>query len=385
MFHSLASLAIGLSVCSLAAVSGAEDGASEEVLKGHDLRRSGTTYILPAEAEVQKKLNEARALYQRLTYAQARQRELEYGTANAKQMTQQMTQQRILLNQQLTQANSVQDHNRLVAMINQLSDQIDLMNQQVNDPAMRKEVNSQVPISREAYMQAVLDLRQLVDKATAAYEELAKDEEVTAALGALGQKAKVKPALGPSRTFLANVKLLEKVEGSVLTESVELRKEGGIYWVDVTFNGKVTKPLAFDTGASSIVLPAAMAAEIGLKPGKGDPTVKAQVADGSVIEAKEMTIPSVRVGKFTVKNVTCIVMPAEKEDVPPLLGQTFLKNFTHKFSGDSGRLVLSQVETPEAEKAAPQPKTTTRSPRTKRPSQTQAPSIERSPNPGSPR
>jgi predicted aspartyl protease len=64
----------------------------------------------------------------------------------------------------------------------------------------------------------------------------------------------------------------------------------------VNFNGKVTQPLAYDTGASSVVLPASLAAQIGLKPGKDDPTVRAQVADGSVVEAKPMTIPSVREG-----------------------------------------------------------------------------------------
>jgi clan AA aspartic protease (TIGR02281 family) len=144
----------------------------------------------------------------------------------------------------------------------------------------------------------------------------------------------------------------------------------------VTFNGKLTKPLAFDTGAASVVLPAALAAAIGLKPGKDDPTVRTQVADGSIVEAKRMTIPSVRVGKFTVQDVVCLVMPAAKEDVPPLLGQTFLKNFTHQFSGETGTLVLSQVETPEAEKVAPRAKTSARSSNKKR----QAPAIERSPD-----
>jgi clan AA aspartic protease (TIGR02281 family) len=227
----------------------------------------------------------------------------------------------------------------------------------------------------------VLDLRQLVDRTNAAYAELAQDAEITSALAALNQASKVKLTLGPSRTYLANAKLLEKVEGSVLSETIELRKEGGIYWVDATFNGKVTRPLAFDTGASAVVLPAALAAAIGLKPGPGDPTVRAQVADGSVVEAKQMTIPSVRVGKFTVKDVVCIVMPADKPDVPPLLGQTFLKNFSHKFNGEAGTLVLSEVETPESGRPEPTAtsasKAATRSARTR--PQTQSPVLE--PNP----
>ena len=103
----------------------------------------------------------------------------------------------------------------------------------------------------------------------------------------------------------------------MLTENVPLRKEGGIYWLDVTFNGKVTKSMAFDTGASSVVLPAEFAAEVGLKPGSDAPVVKCQVADGSVVEARAVTIPVMRVGQFTVRDVPCVVMPASKKDVPP--------------------------------------------------------------------
>jgi clan AA aspartic protease (TIGR02281 family) len=341
------------------------------------------SYVLPAEAEVQKKLNEAKALYQRLTVARMRQRQYEQAVSDNRMMVQQMTQQRIMLNQQLSRVTTAQENNRLVAMINQLNDEIDLMRQQAADPALAKEINAQVPSQREAFTQAVLDLRQLVNQATETYGALAQDEEVKSALDALNQKSKMKFTLGPSRTFQANVKLLEKVESSVLSETVEVRKDGGIYWVDVTFNGKITKSLAFDTGASSVVLPAALAAEIGLKPGEDDPTVRAHVADGSVVEAKQMTIPSVRVGRFTVKDVVCIVMPADKKDVPPLLGQTFLKNFIHKFNGDTGTLVLLKVETPEAEKSAPRAKAAPRSARTN--TKRQAPVIERSPAPDGPK
>jgi clan AA aspartic protease (TIGR02281 family) len=384
MSRCLSSLATGLFVCSLAAPASAVEDAStaEGVLKAHDLRRSGSTYVLPAESIVQKKVSEARVIYQRLSVALMRQRQFEQGTSDTKQMVQQLTQQRMMLNQQLSQVTTAQENNRLVAMINHLGDQIDLMRQQVSDPALQKGINAQVPTQREAFLQSVLDLRQIVDRATATYEELAANEEVKAALDALNQKSKVKFTLGPSRAFLANVKLLEKEEGAVLSETVELRKEGGIYWLDVTFNGKVTKPLAFDTGASSVVLPADLAASIGLKPGADAPTVQAHVADGSVVEAKQMTIPSVRVGKFTVNDVSCIIMPADKKDVPPLLGQTFLKNFTHKFNGEAGTLVLSKVETPEAEKPAPRTKAATRPSRTN--TKRQAPVIERSPDPGSP-
>ena len=144
------------------------------------------------------------------------------------------------------------------------------------------------------------------------------------------------------------MKLLENAEKSVLTENVPIRKEGGIFWLDVTFNGKVTKPMAFDTGASTVLLPAEFASEIGLKTGPDDPEVECQVADGSVVKARASTIPVMRVGQFTVQDVPCVVMPASKKEVPPLLGQTFQRNFTFKFNADAGKLSLTRVDAANA-------------------------------------
>ena len=63
-----------------------------------------------------------------------------------------------------------------------------------------------------AYHQALLDLRKVVDATTAKYDELAKNDEVTKALKLIGKGQREKPKLGPSREFLDNVKLVEKLE-----------------------------------------------------------------------------------------------------------------------------------------------------------------------------
>ncbi len=335
---------------------GAEPSAAEATLKEKELRRSGQTYVLPEESVVKEKLAAAQALYKQLSLAIARQRAFAQGVSDSKAMVQALMQQRMMYNQQLTQATTAVQHNQVVGALNVLNDQINMIRQNANDPEAASQVAAQVPRQREAFIQAVIDLRQLVDEATAKYEELADDDEVKEALEALNRSARAKVALGPSRAFLANAGLLKKVESAVLSETIDLRKEGGVFWLDVTFNGKVTKPMVFDTGAASVVLPHELASELGLKPGPDDPIVKAQVADGSIVEAKQMTIPSVRVGKFTIKDVVGIVMPAEKRDVPPLLGGTFHKYFSYNFSPESGRLVLSKVETPDEAAAAPRAK-----------------------------
>ena len=88
---------------------------------------------------------------------------------------------------------------------------------------------------------------------------------------------------------------------------------------------------------------AEFAAKIGLTPEASDQTVQLHDATGGITTAKMMTIPTVRVGPFTVNNVDCAVLPPNKRDVPLLLGQSFINQFTHKV--DNGRLLLSKVET----------------------------------------
>ena len=100
--------------------------------------------------------------------------------------------------------------------------------------------------------------------------------------------------------------------GNKETDRIPLKKEGGIYWLDVVFKGTHSRRLAYDTGALSISIPEEMANEIGLKAKQGDSDVCMQVADGSVHDARKTTASSVTVGKFTLKDVECVVVLAKK-------------------------------------------------------------------------
>ena len=66
----------------------------------------------------------------------------------------------------------------------------------------------------------------------------------------------------------------------MLTEAVEMRRRGGVFEVDVTFNGKTTVPLIFDTGASFTTISDELAKRIGLQPQASDRTIELHVADG---------------------------------------------------------------------------------------------------------
>src|SRR3954451_24226721 len=76
----------------------ADDPAPEALLKDKRLRRVGTSYVLPGEAEFSKKLGAARTLYKGLSNAIIQQEALSQHLAANKELIQQLTQQRIFLN-----------------------------------------------------------------------------------------------------------------------------------------------------------------------------------------------------------------------------------------------------------------------------------------------
>jgi clan AA aspartic protease (TIGR02281 family) len=347
MIRTTSAVCLGLSLTILGSVlpTIADDTATPaDVLKTKGLKRSGDTFVLGSEAEVQKAVSEARAASKAVQQIQERKRQFEQNIRQGNDAIRELTEQRILLNRQLSETTSTFEHNQLVSRINEISDRLNLLQREVGDPEAGQSAGAAVALKRETFIEKVLKLRKLVDQTNEEYTAVAKDEEIKKALEALNKDNPRPARLGPSKAFLTNVRLLENVEKSVLTESVALRKEGGIFWLDVTFNGKVTKPMAFDTGASIVVLPYSMAKEVGLTPGKDAPTVQTRVADGTTTEAKKVVAPLLRVGKFSVKDVECIVMPPNKTDVPPLLGQTFQKHFSIKFDPEGRKLVLTKVE-----------------------------------------
>lgn len=327
-----------------------EDPAPDVALKQKGLRRSGQIFVLPAESELARRLGALRVLGRELALVIGQQHAAEAQAETNKQLIVTYTQQRRVLREQLQVANSVDEHNRIVNMLNELGDRVTLLAEGGANPKAVKELTETATRRREDYVQGLLDLRQLIDQTNKQYADLGKDDEVRSALSALNAKTKSPLKLGPTRAYTTNVKTFERLESALLTETIDLRKDNGVFWVDAVLNGKVSKPMIFDTGASLVSLPAELASQLDLKPSADQPVVRLQTADGTIVEGKLMTLASVRVGKFTVENVQCAVLPPSVKDAPPLLGGSFLKNFASKFSPGTGQLTLSKVTMPGAEK-----------------------------------
>ena len=335
------------------------------LLKSKNLKRSDSVYLIVEEGQVHKKLASARTLLIQFRQASWDQQAFEAGIQDRKAFEEELIEQRAYYNQQIAEVNQqmppvemartneavnlarnalIDQNNKLVGLANEVNDRLRLLNNQGDELRLKQKVAEEVARRREAYMQTILDTRELVDVALKSYDTLSKDPEIQQAIKAANETSKPKIKLGPSREFLSDIAAFEKLEADVLTATVELRREAGVNWIDVTINGKLTKPMIFDTGAGYTLLSSKLADEIGLKPKASDPTVECKTADGAIIKARKMTVDTMRVGKFTVRNVVCAIMPADKGDVDPLLGQSFQRHFTFQYSPEAGRLTLSQVD-----------------------------------------
>ncbi len=364
---------LALVLCPIgSAVTYAQDLQPQEVLKNNNLKRSaGSTWVLAREDVILKDVRRARSLSAQLSSAQQQQRALEMGDQNPQVLIDNYRQQLDWLSQSIgaydqelanlgstggNQAGAVyrnmlvNERNALVAQQNRLSNLINnLGDQRGQFQEQKQQFYAEVAQLREAYVQVVSDLRTAVDEITAKYAEVSTKEEVSKALKQLSASSRIKQKLGPSKDLTAAIKWLARFEGSVQNETIELHRQNGVDHVDVMLNGKGPIRMVFDTGAGPTSISSALATRLGLK--ATGRTVACVVADGSKVMAKEMIIRTVSLGRLTVKDVTCVVMPKEKGEVDPLLGQTILQRFDFKYTQGSGRLVLTKVEADEPVKS----------------------------------
>ena len=209
-----------------------DDSSPDQVLKRLGVKRSVSSYILAEEAIVKTKLNEARMVRQRLSGAIQQAREIEQLIQFNRQEIRRWNAQRLELNQQLAAAGeglSVQEHNRLVALINACSDRIRELESQMPDPPTRRQIDADIAERRGAFIQAVLDLRKRVDETSKKYVDLAKDDALKQAMAAREPRSKSPVKFGPSSDFKNSTQQLQNLEKLVLTDTITVVPKGGVY------------------------------------------------------------------------------------------------------------------------------------------------------------
>ena len=274
--------------CGIAGPGDSRGRLREQVLKSHELKRSGTIWMLPGEAAILKDLRDARALSREIGEGIAQQQAFEYGSQERKLEVQQLREQSNLLNQQLAMVNQElanlggaggnfvqqqraqlgRQNNMIVAQLNQITNRLQAFQDQSKDQEKdtKLQLNAEVGKTKEKYTEAILELRKAVDEITAKYDELKNNPEVTKALASLSASTKSQHRLGPSKALSEAIKLLKRSAGSVQSESIELHRENGVFHVMAMLNGKVPVRMVFDTGAGLTTISSKLASQIGLKP-----------------------------------------------------------------------------------------------------------------------
>lgn len=106
------------------------------------------------------------------------------------------------------------------------------------------------------------------------------------------------------------------------------RRAGGTPVIDVVFNGNKTFEMIVDTGASGTLITQRMASLLGVRPVR---TVRAGIADGSVVEFPIGMVRSIRVGGAAIQNVEVAIA---KQMQIGLLGHDFFGNYDVKIKKD---------------------------------------------------
>ena len=328
-----------------------DDKDVKAALLAKGLRVTSAGLAVVEEADLSKGLKEVSKLRKTMQGAEKELAAMKKQQENNKKAITGLTALNVQLNARLANVgpNDVTTNNKLVGAINANISQMKLLNSQSDEiETLIKTSHGKANEARESYIQFILDLRKTTDAISEKYKSLASDQEAKTALQQLEQDSGKAYELAESRAFLSSLKKLKSLEDTVLSESIELRKEGGTFYVSVVVDGKHTQEMVVDSGASLITLPQKVATACGIEVKSSDPEIILQIADGSKIKGHLVTIPSVRVGKFTVENVECAVLGPEAVDATALLGMSFLGNFKFELHAQDSKLTMVKVETEES-------------------------------------
>ncbi len=323
------------------------DEAAEAVLTEHGLTPVGSVYVLEEEQAVTRLRRDVQMAERELREAEEEFRRAERQIARAQAYIAQLQNEIDEIRSRARRSDTQREYDRHMRSLEEKTAEIQQVQEQRQ--AFEDEQQQTIDDARAAYLNMLFEVADQVSTVAQRYTELADDEEVAAAIEAQSESSGRRYALGPSRGFERMQEELIQSAEEYSAGVVDLRKEGNILMIDVRINGNPIRSMILDTGASSISMPYTFAQDLGIRPDEATPQVQVQMADGKIVDAWRMTLESVQVGQFVVRDVECIVLPEELHAAPALLGNSFLSHFTFNVDPDRGKLLLSRINPEEDE------------------------------------
>ena len=331
---------IGLIAVFLTTAASADEKSAKSILRDHGLRKAGRYYILSGEKDLAKGLKGLTLLRKNLSDAVSAKKKFEQRIKNAKNERLKLLAYQSQLGNQVGRVDDVDDHNEIIAKLNSISIKIRVLSEQIYDAERLDTHNEAIAQARTDYTRRIAELQKLQKQVIDDYQSLVTNQDVISALSELSEGKKAPYKLGPRSIFEKSSDKLARYNKIIKREVIPLRKRVDTFMVDTVLNGEHAVAMILDTGASTVFLPARIAKEAGLNPSENDPIYRARVADGRTVEARQMQLDSLSVGSFTITNAECVVFPESENNITPLLGGSFLKNFTYTIDPALGQLTL---------------------------------------------
>jgi clan AA aspartic protease (TIGR02281 family) len=151
------------------------------------------------------------------------------------------------------------------------------------------------------------------------------------------RRAPASPAPGPPRSSTRTAQGASRSGGTPeRTYRIPVERAGAAMFVQVRLNDQVTAPFHIDTGASDVVIPKAVADQLGLELG-GSRTGIYGTANG-IVQQPLVTLSSVDLGGARAQNVPATVSSSMSTG---LLGLSFFNHFRYNFDPVAGIVTLT--------------------------------------------
>lgn len=335
----ISALAVGTALAALPsrpALAGTKETTSpeERLKKGYGLiRLSAGVWGLPLEAELKEKLAQLPLLRESVVLAE---KELgEQAATNRRAWTEAAPAMETL--KQAIGRLSPTDPQRIA-----LTRQLTALEGSVSEPSRlscRGEVRARlVAFSRDRSLLqlGLLWIRAQTPKLAEEYARLARLPDVAEALKLLGNEK-----LGPLKNYGPEVKRLAEYDKLVFTDWLPAYQQAGQTRLTAIVNEQSSVTFTWqEESEGKLLLPASVLEPCGLNLPEDSPRQTVKIADRTV-SARELVIPTLRLGRHLAKNLTAWILPPEGEDLGARLPRRILTGLRINIELDRLRLTVT--------------------------------------------
>jgi hypothetical protein len=186
---------------------------------------------------------------------------------------------------------------------------------------------------------AVLGIREAVPRLEAAYQALAADDAVSAALKQINGVARLGPV---NPNYRGELRRLGECERAAFTPWVPLYIQSGRVRVGALVNDRSPVTFTWKSETQPTVLTASMLEAAGLSVPHGAEGTTLTFDRGRRTAARRAVVPSLRFGRHVLENVPVWVLPPEAEDLGALIGPQAFTDGSVRVEPERLRLVIQK-------------------------------------------